>query len=223
MPALYLDIETLPGPNRPDPSTIPAPKNYKDPAKIEAYQHEKVEDAYRAQALNSMQGRILAIGYAFEDEEPQVLIQGRDGIQSEAHLLEAFQGWLMSKEKYLGYMHWVGHNLRTFDLSWIWRKALQWRVSPLANLIPRKRFDERIQDTMEMWAADFKDRVSLAELAEFLGVGGKTPGLDGSKVFDYFQAGQLEDIAEYCRQDVNLVRDVYLTINGENIERKEAV
>jgi hypothetical protein len=66
---------------------------------------------------------------------------------------------------------------------------------------------------MEMWAVDFKDYVSLDKIAKFLGLEGKEDGIDGSKVYDMWLEGQLEKIENYCRDDVELVREVYKIIN----------
>jgi hypothetical protein len=112
----------------------------------------------------------------------------------------------------------VGHNIRTFDLPWIWRKSLKYRLHSLARIIPRAKFDKRIQDTLELWAADFRDRVGMDSIARFLGLGGKTEGVDGSQVFDLWQAGELQTINDYCRQDVEVARKVYYTITGQPME-----
>ncbi len=40
---------------------------------------------------------------------------------------------------------------------------------------------------------------------------------DGSKVFDYFKAGKLEEIYEYCKADVDAVRAVYKKIVFEDL------
>jgi len=214
MPRLYLDIETLPGAEGPDPNEVEPPRNYKDPDKIAAYQREKAEEAYRAQAVDSMRGRLLCIGWAFGTEPAQAAILGSDDIETELDLLLTFQGSLLKRHCDLGRLAWVGHNIRAFDLPWIWRKALQHRLYPLAEAIPRQRFDRRVEDTMEMWAADFRDRVSLDDIAAFLGLQGKPEGIDGSKVYDYWLEGDLESIREYCRQDVDLVRGVHGIITG---------
>lgn len=215
---IYIDIETLPGEERPNPEDIEPPKNYKDPAKIKAYQQEKVEDAYRAQALDSMQGRILTIGWAIGEDPAEAQTVGLAGIETERDLLEAFQDMLLEAPIDAERLEWVGHNIRTFDLPWIWRKALQHRLHPLARLIPRGRFDKRIIDTLELWAADFRDRVGMDAIAQFLGLAGKTEGVDGSKVFDLWQAGELRTINDYCRQDVEVTRQVYCVMTGESLE-----
>jgi hypothetical protein len=213
MQKLYLDIETLPG-DPPDPGQIEPPKNYKDPEKIHAYQREKAEEAHRAQAVDSMRGRLLCIGWALGSECSRAAIVGKDGISTERELLQVFQASLLERPGDLESIIWVGHNIRTFDLPWLWRKALQYRLYPLAGIIPRQRYDKRVQDTMEMWAADFRDRVSLDAIAAFLGLQGKPEGIDGSKVYDYWLAGDLDSIKEYCRQDIELVYTVHTIITA---------
>lgn len=209
---LFVDIETLPGPERPSPEDIEPPKNYKDPAKIRAYQQERVEEVYRAQALDSMKGRILCIGWAFDDEPAKSLIIGLDGIDSEKELLSEFQVEFFENLGSVAWSHtqptWVGHNIHRFDLPWLWRKSLQNRAIQLAHLIPRGRYSNQVIDTAWLWAADYKDHVSLDAVAQYLGIGCKTDGVDGSKVFDLWQAGELQTIRSYCEQDVELARKV---------------
>src|SRR6056297_2744882 len=111
---IYIDIETLPGTERPKPEDIEAPKNYKDPAKIRAYQQERVEDPYRSQALDSMRGRIVCIGWATRSDPAEALIVGQDGIETESELLASFQDNLLRLElDRIGKFDWIGHNLRS--------------------------------------------------------------------------------------------------------------
>jgi hypothetical protein len=214
MNILYFDIETLPGSERPSLEEVEAkaPKNMKKPETIRAWAEENQEAEWRKQALDSMAGQVLAIGFALNDAETSVLIQGRDGIESERDLLARFQDILIDLNMLPDF---CGHNIKTFDLPWIWRKAVQHRLNPLCNMIPRARYDPRIKDTMELWAADFKDHVSLDAIAHFLGLQGKVEGMDGSQVLDLYEAGELDRIAEYCAGDVRTVRSVYLALIGE--------
>lgn len=55
----------------------------------------------------------------------------------------------------------------------------------------------------------FKAGEGLSEWADFLGCGGKCEGMDGSKVFPMYQAGQFQEIADYCAQDVAATLAVY--------------
>ncbi|MFW6388911.1 MAG: hypothetical protein ACOCY9_03285, partial [Desulfohalobiaceae bacterium] len=161
MAHLFLDIETLPGPERPSLNSIQAPANYKDPAKIQSYKESKLEEAYRAQALDSMQGRLLCLAWAVDSEPVQAMCVGLGSIETEQDLLQELEAKLLELPEDLNQLVWVGHNLRAFDLPWLWRKALQYRLWDLARLIPRARYDKRIQDTLELWQADYRDKVGL--------------------------------------------------------------
>ena len=66
----------------------------------------------------------------------------------------------------------------------------------------------------EAWEG-FNGRIKLDTLAKILNVGKKTEGIDGSKVFGEWQEGNIEKIADYCNDDVQLTLDIYnkLTYN----------
>ena len=208
---VFIDIETIPGPQKPRLEDIPAPGNYKDPSKIQAYKEGKLEEAYRSQALDSMAGELLAIGIAIDDEPAQVEIRGLNGRDTELDLL----AWLVNRTKNLSPIMWVGHNVKSFDLQWIWRRCIQTGLYELARKIPRERYSKQIIDTMELWAGpDYRDRTSLSKIAKFLSLDGKPEGMDGSKVYDAYIAGDLKSIAAYCAHDVDLTRKIFRQIEG---------
>lgn len=209
MTNIYLDIETTVGPNRPSLDSVQAPANYKDPEKIKAYKESKLEEVYRVQALDSMQGRLLCTAWALDNNPVQALTVGLGDIQAEQELLQELEAKLLEMPHDLNIMQWVGHNIKTFDLIWLWRKALKYRLWDLARYIPRQRYDKRVVDTLELWAADYRDKVSLQSIADFLGLDGKADGMDGSQVVDLWQENRLQEIQDYCCQDVELVRQVH--------------
>ena len=45
-------------------------------------------------------------------------------------------------------------------------------------------------------------KVKLDELSRIMGLPGKPDGLDGSQVEAYFNAGRIQEIADYCKSDV---------------------
>lgn len=208
---LYLDIESLPGAEKPKLEDISAPKNYKDEEKILAYKEDKLEEEYRKQALDSMKGRVLCIGYQFEDspfeeQAPEVIYE-----VTEKETIKRFNDLLMNMRP----MFFIGHNILEFDLTWIWRKLIQYEFYDAARMIPRKKFDDRVQDTMLIWAGpNFKDKVSLDSLAKFLGIESKKEGMDGSQVYDMWLQGRHEEIKEYCKDDVRIVREIYKRIGA---------
>lgn len=206
MKRLYIDIETRPGDTKPSPADIPPPGNYKDPAKIQAYQESKVDEEHRKQSLNSMQGQVLCIGFAWGEDEPDCVYDG----ECEENVLTMFENVVRPYSKQE--VCWVGHNVRNFDLQWLWRKAVKYRLPNIAMMIPRYRYDKQVIDTGELWAGpDFKAYCKLDDIAKFLGIPGKN-GFDGSMVYDAWFNGEHDKIMAYCMDDVRLVRDVYKAI-----------
>ena len=214
---IYIDIETIPGPVMPSIEDLiaNAPGNMKKPETIRAWAEENQMEQYRKQALDSMQGEILAVGFAHNDDEPMCRIRMSGGANERA-LLELVEADLMRIVKeYKGVTpRWIGHNVKGFDLPWMWRKCLKYGLYDLARAIPKGRYAKDIEDTMEMWASDYKDHVSLSKIAAFFGLEGKAEGLDGSKVYDAYMAGEHDRIAEYCKGDVALTREIHRIISA---------
>jgi predicted PolB exonuclease-like 3'-5' exonuclease len=49
----------------------------------------------------------------------------------------------------------------------------------------------------------------LSEWATFLGLPPKTDGMSGADVYPLYQGGHLDEIAEYCAQDVAATKAIY--------------
>ena len=65
---IFIDIETIPSETMPSLDDLQAPANYKDEAKIKAWKEANQVEAWKKQALNSMQGRIICIGWSWNGE-----------------------------------------------------------------------------------------------------------------------------------------------------------
>ena len=105
----------------------------------------------------------------------------------------------------------VGHNLVGFDLPFIFQRCLINGIAarPFVNL---SEYNVRgVYDTMRAWwLGDRRSRVSLDDIAWALGIeSSKTGEVEGSKVFDLYQAGKLAEIREYNLNDVRVTRKVY--------------
>ena len=109
----------------------------------------------------------------------------------------------------------VGHNIIGFDLPFIFQRCLVHGISvrPFVNL---GEFNVRgVFDTMHHWWLGAKRHVSLDDIAWALGIeSSKTAEVEGSKVFDLYQAGKLELIREYNLNDVRVTRKVYERMVG---------
>ena len=104
----------------------------------------------------------------------------------------------------------VGHNLIGFDLPFIFQRCLVHNIAarPFVNL---GEYNVRgVFDTMRGWWLGGRQRVGLDDVAWALGFeSSKTSEVEGSKVFDLYQAGKLAEIREYNLNDVRVTRKVY--------------
>jgi hypothetical protein len=104
----------------------------------------------------------------------------------------------------------VGHNVIGFDLPFIFQRCLvhEIKARPFVNLAD---YNVRgVFDTMHRWWLGARRHVSLDDVAWALGIeSSKTSEVEGSKVFDLYQAGKLELIREYNLNDVRVTRQIY--------------
>ena len=225
---IYFDIETIPAQ---DPAAIElikadierqklavkAPSNYKDQEKIDAYIKAEVEkldaefDAtYRKTRFDGGLGEICCIGYAIDDNAPVSIYGG-----CEADVLNKFYQALMDEYNPSSQTRpkFIGHNIVNFDLRFLFQRSVMNNVKP-PFMIPfsAKPWDESIFDTMTAWAGH-GNRVSLDKLCKIFNIPlkGSEIGeeIDGSKVWDFYQAGRIADIAKYCEGDVERTRQAY--------------
>jgi len=225
---IYFDIETIPAQ---DPAAIElikadiekqklsvkAPSNYKDQEKIDAYIKAEIEklDAefeatYRKTSFDGGLGEICCIGYAFDDAAPQ-------SIYGDTEIENLREFYAVLKENYNPSSQqrptFIGHNIVNFDLRFMFQRSVMLGVKP-PMIIPfsAKPWDESIFDTMTAWAGH-GNRVALDKLCKIFNIPlkGSEIGeeIDGSKVWDFYQAGRIADIATYCEGDVERTRQVY--------------
>lgn len=211
MKKLYVDIETIPcqkpGLLEEIRATIQPPGNISKPETIAKWMAENAdeaaEDAYRKTALNGTMGEIICIGYAIDDAPVQRLFRSLD--QPEGDLLTAvyddLRGELVETI--------IGHNVLGFDLRFIFQRSVIKGIRPPFPLWQNERYNgERVYDTMLAWAG-WNNRVKLSVIADALGIKVKSGGIDGSQVWDYVKAGKIAEVADYCQEDVEAVREVH--------------
>jgi len=209
MRKLTLDLETTPSNHRPDPTDVKPPANYKDPEKIRQYQESQVENEYRRQALDSMQGQILCIGFAFDDRPAECIYH-----ENEQEMLAYLETLLLKHP--MNDVFWIGKDIKSFDLKWLHRKAIKYQLEDLFQYIPKHKYSHQIEDISELWSPlDNREYVKMSKIAEFLGLDGKLGDMDGSQVHDYWQEGRIQEIIDYCKQDIETTRQIYKAINFE--------
>jgi len=179
------------------------------------------ERVYQLGSLNATSGRVLSIavhigpvpgfeieGLTSNQSEHAFGIDEDGNEQEEAQALKDFLALMSDFDPECDLL--VGHNVVNFDLPFIFQRCL-------ANNIAVKPFIDlsefRVQgvyDTMRGWWLGGRNRVALDDIAWALGIeSSKTGAVEGSKVFELYQAGKLAEIREYNLNDVRVTRKVY--------------
>lgn len=215
---VFLDIETLP------PDEVMRERVYSevaesfenecmalDPIKIS----EAAEERFRQLALRGEYGRVLTIGVIIE-EGSQIISNGVLGLDKatrrfhldEARTLRSF--WKLLRDFNPRFDCIIGHNVLDFDLLFLYKRSVIKCVRPAVELSFARYRSQPIYDTMYEWEHWGRNKISLDELARVLNLeSSKQNGLDGSRVYDYYREGRHEEIADYCKRDVALVREIY--------------
>src|SRR2546421_1194499 len=179
------------------------------------------ERVYQLGSLNATSGRVLSIavhigsipGFEIEgltsDQSEHAFGIDREGNeQNESRTLQDFLALMADFDPQCDLI--VGHNIINFDLPFIFQRCL-------ANNIAVKPFVDLsdfhvlgVYDTMRAWWLGGRNRVALDDIAWALGIeSSKTGEVEGSKVFELYQAGKLAEIREYNLNDVRVTRKVY--------------
>lgn len=210
---IVFDLETIPGETKPTPEDIKVPSNYTKPETIEKYKNDpkRLAEEWKKQALSYIQGRIHSIGFKIgtdpvgvvfhHDDEEQVILQFEEAV------LKSFNEHYKNDTMYG--TTWVGHNIKKFDLPFLWLRVRKYASPKLLHILGTTPDDIKFQDTM-MWGCvtdKYKGFVSLDKLCAFFGLPGKGD-MDGSQVYDYWKDGRDEEIAEYCKDDTQKTHDV---------------
>jgi predicted PolB exonuclease-like 3'-5' exonuclease len=183
-----------------DIETVPTDQALQASGLLESQMQLDETDLLKRLSLSAMTAKICCLGYAVEpplDSAVEVL-HG-----DEQDILRGF--WNLAADCNL----FVGHNILDFDLRFIYQRSVIHQIRP-SREIPFARFQNApIYDTMQEWSKWGREHASLDALSKALGVPSPKEGLDGSKVYPYYRAGKLTEICEYCKRDVDSVRQVY--------------
>lgn len=119
------------------------------------------------------------------------------------------------------------HNGREFDFPYLCRRMLinGIKLPEVLNITAKKPWDVMHIDTLEFWKfGDFKNYTSLDLLAAVFDIPGSKSLMDGSEVNTHFyKHHNLTKIAEYCREDVIVLAQLYLKMNGRYIVEEKDI
>ena len=225
--AFTMDIETIPIPAFKERAAHRLKRSLERGRMSEEQQQRYFEDqeaeeerAYRSGSLAATSGRVLSLAVHIgsiagvkidveQIESEHVFGIDSDGQeQSEEQALTDFLALMRSFDPEIDEV--VGHNVIGFDLPFIFQRCLvnNITVKPFVNL---SEFNVRgVYDTMHRWWLGSKNRVALDDIAWALGIpSSKTDEVEGSRVFELYQAGRLAEIRDYNLNDVRVTRKVY--------------
>lgn len=215
---IYLDIETIPT-QRDDvrafiAKSVTHPGNIKKAETIAAWnENEKpaaVEEAVRKTGLDGAFGQVVCVGMDLRDDGEPLVISGL----SEADVLravnEAMRAEFEASDAFSTTI--VGHNVSAFDLRFLVQRYIVNGIKPhhiIARAAQAKPWEsEKVYDTMVQFAG-VGNRISLDKLCLALGLPGKGD-ITGADVWPMVQAGKLQEVAEYCADDVRKTRAVFM-------------
>ncbi len=204
MSIIFLDIETLPSPTKPNRDELKVPGNISKPETIEKWKDENIEKVYRDQALNSMQGQIICIGL-LSDDIPEWATISIETPDKEKYLLEQFINTIRTNDEI------VGHNILGFDAPFIFHRCLKYSIKPPLQFRTLKH--EMLHDTMLMFDPfRWKQYYSLKDIAAFFDIP-KNNDITGGDVFDLYQKGAFDKIRKHCLDDIRVMKQVYERLN----------
>lgn len=213
MKPFYFDIETipsqLPGIREELAASIEPPGNISKTETIAAWHAEKkpalVEDAYLKTALDGGSGQVCVIGWAVGDNKPFSYAVSDLSHDAERKMLQDFFCVVTDA----GPVQFVGHNVIGFDFPFLWKRAMVLGVKP-PWIFPRnpKPWGETVADTMLLWDANQRSGGSMERICRLMGIPGKGD-INGSKVWTYVQAGRIDEVSDYCCDDVERTRSMH--------------
>lgn len=216
---IFIDIETIP--QQPEDETkaeiaktIEAPAQMSKPETIAEWHNGEgkyagvkdaaIEDAYRKTSFDAGKGEICSIALAVEDDE--ILSYSRKSF-SEAEILYAiFTKINAARNGRTPYF--IGHYIGGFDLKFIYQRAVILGENPGFDIPINGRHGQHYFDTMVAWAGH-GNRISQDNLCKALRITGKPDDIDGSKVWDFYKAGDIDRIEKYNVGDVQTVKTIY--------------
>ena len=213
MKELFFDIETIPS-QLPDireelARNIEPPGNISKAETIAAWHAKKkpalIEDAYLKTSFDGGTGQVVCIGFAFDDEPPVSYAVCELSRDDERKIIQDFFSAITDA----GLVQYVGHNVIGFDCPFLWKRCMLLGIKPPA-FFPRnpKPWGDTVADTMLMWDPNQRAGGSMERMCRLFGIPGKGD-MDGSKVWPMVQAGRMDEVASYCRDDVQRTRALY--------------
>ncbi len=217
---LFIDIETVSSVAQYDELSAPMQELWRKKAKqLRATTDEECTEAFIARAgIFAEFGKVVAIALGCVQQDAA----GKRSLHIKGLADKDEKTLLTSFTELLGKLpgrHFVGHNIKEFDLPYLSRRMLVQGI-PLPRVLDmrgKKPWEVHHVDTMELWKfGDRKNYTSLALLCALFGISSSKKDMDGSEVGPcYYQQGDLPRISTYCQQDVVATTQLFLKLHTQ--------
>jgi len=178
---------------------------------IEESSGAAIETEFRKLGLDGTRGQIFCIGWAFDDGD----VMGISTTETtEEYMLMGFLACLKdrfySKPGKPETIKWIGHYITGFDLRFIWQRCVVNNVRPPISIpYDAKPWSDNVFDTCSQWKGGSSNTSgSMDAICKAFGIQGKGD-MDGSKVYDEYLQGNYQKIIDYCKDDVERVRQIH--------------
>lgn len=219
---IFIDIETIP--QQPEEASkaaiaesIQAPAQMSKPETIAAWHAGEgayagvkaalIEETYRKTSFDGAKGEIISISFCNDECNPITVYRDSQSAGGERQMMHL--AFVKLQELLVGKAPWfIGHNIGGFDLKFLFHRSVINKINPNIDFKQYGRHGAQFYDTMQAWAG-YGNRISQDNLCAALGIEGKPDDIDGSKVWDFYKAGKIEQIAQYNANDVLTVRKIF--------------
>lgn len=211
---LYLDLETIPS-QSPEvhaeiAKTVTPPGNISKADTIAAWEVEKkpalVKEAIAKTSFDGATGHICCIGWAIGEGKPRSASVIR--IEDEKLTIQAALAEMAEVSERWEPPQIIGHNVINFDIRFLWQRAIVLGIR-MPGWFPRepKPWGGDVFDTMTAFAGA-RNMIGMDRLSRALGLPGKGE-IDGSMVAGMWAEGKHDEIAAYCRADIERTREIH--------------
>lgn len=175
-------------------------------------------------------GKVICIGVGgvFENttsKEPSLKVRSLVG-DTEKELLQKFVK-VVEEHSAKDRLILCAHNGREFDFPYLCRRLLinGIKLPNILNISTKKPWEVMHIDTLEFWKfGDYKNYTSLDLLSAIFDIPSSKSDIDGSEVNrTYYLENDLNKISNYCKEDVVVLAQLYLKLNGRELIADENI
>jgi predicted PolB exonuclease-like 3'-5' exonuclease len=182
---------------------------------VELRDAESSDIYFQKASLTAEWGRIvcISVGQIKFDEDDVPFMQKKSFYgDDERDLLSSFVNFMNQVFFKAPGIKLVGHNIKGFDLPYIIKKSILHSIElpRQLHLHKVKPWENCLIDTYEVWKAGGWSSAALAHLCLLLGIKNPKDDMNAGEVGAAFYAGRIEEIKNYCEEDIEAAGSLML-------------